>query len=356
MLIYSPGTGSGPWYFRKWAIVILHSIAWILLFSLPYLLRPPFEANKTTTVNPDEGALNLLHRMVEGWLVLSFYLNERLLMPRLAHGHRWWAFALTHLGLFMVLFGGNWLFIRTAAVHTPLLWQPIIFFSLYPYLFVLACSTAYQLIRERLKAQRLRKERENENLRTELSFLRSQVSPHFMFNILNNMVALARKRSEELEPSLIKLSRLLRYMLYETDEEKVPLEKEIEYLQAYIDLQSQRFGHHVKVKVDMKMEGDGYVIEPMLLIPFVENAFKHGTGMIRDAQIDIRLEAANGALSFLVRNKFDPASAEIRDKTRGIGLPNVRRRLNLLYDQKYCLLTKVDDNYYVTSLKINFQP
>jgi sensor histidine kinase YesM len=145
-------------------------------------------------------------------------------------------------------------------------------------------------------------------------------------------------------------------MLYETDEEKVPLEKEVEYLQAYIDLQSQRFGHNVKVKVEMKMEGNGYVIEPMLLIPFVENAFKHGTGMIPNAQIDIQLKAVDGALSFVVRNKYDPASVETRDKTRGIGLPNVRRRLNLLYDQKYCLLNRVDDDIYITSLKINFRP
>jgi hypothetical protein len=356
MSINPPGFGTGPWYSRKWAIVIVHSIAWVLLFSLPYLLRPPFEANRATTLNPDDGALSLLHRAVEGWLVFSFYLNALLLMPRLAHRRRWWTFSLAHLGLFSVLFWGNWIFIATVAVHTPLLWQPILFFSLYPYLFVLAGSTAYQSIRERLKAQRRQKEKENENLRSELSFLRSQVSPHFMFNILNNMVALARKGSEELEPSLIKLSRLLRYMLYETDEEKVPLEKEVEYLQAYIDLQSQRFGHNVKVKVEMKMEGNGYVIEPMLLIPFVENAFKHGTGMIPNAQIDIQLKAVDGALSFVVRNKYDPASVETRDKTRGIGLPNVRRRLNLLYDQKYCLLNRVDDDIYITSLKINFRP
>src|SRR5581483_1788947 len=101
---------------------------------------------------------------------------------------------------------------------------------------------------------------------------------------------------------------------------------------------------------------DGYVIEPMLLIPFVENAFKHGTGMIRDARIDIQLKAVDGALSFIVQNKFDPASVETRDKTRGIGLPNVQRRLNLLYEQKYCLLSRVDDDIYITSLKIDFRP
>src|SRR5215210_8289006 len=105
------------------------------------------------------------------------------------------------------------------------------------------------MFRDKLQADRLASEKETENLKTELAFLRSQVSPHFMFNVLNNMVSLARKKSEQLEPSLIKLSSLLRYMLYETDEEKVLLEREVEYLQSYIDLQKQRFGSKVKVNL-----------------------------------------------------------------------------------------------------------
>lgn len=294
--------------------------------------------------------------MIDCWLIISFYLNALVFVPKLVYPGRYWVFAGVHLALFAILLGGNYLFIRTTATHTPLLWKPMLAFSLFPYLFILASSTAYQLVRDRLNAQRLQKEKENETLKTELSFLRSQVSPHFMFNVLNNMVALARKRSRDLEPSLIKLSHLMRYMLYETDEQKVPLEREIEYLQAYIDLQRQRFGDTVKVNTAMFTADEGYVIEPMLLIPFVENAFKHGTGMILNAEIDIQLRADNSSLCFLVRNKFNAATTEIRDKTSGIGLPNVQRRLNLLYDQKHFLLTTIDDNYYTTSLKINFQP
>jgi len=209
------------------------------------------------------------------------------------------------------------------------------------------------MIRDRLKTDRLAKEKENENLKTELSFLRSQVSPHFMFNVLNNMVALARKKSEVLEPSLIKLSSLLRYMLYETDVDKVALEKEIDYLQSYIDLQKQRFGDKVKVNVSLEVEDDRYMIEPMLLIPFVENAFKHGTGLIREAQIDIQLRAKGKQLYFTVRNRFDPASKEIKDKTSGIGLPNVRRRLNLLYGGDHSLVNTVEADCFIISLQIN---
>ena len=195
-------------------------------------------------------------------------------------------------------------------------------------------------------------EKENENLKTELSLLRSQVSPHFMFNVLNNMVALARKQSDQLEPSLIKLSSLMRYMLYEADEDTVPLEKEIEYLQSYIDLQQQRFGKNVIVNVTFSVNDDHHYIEPMLLIPFVENAFKHGTGMIEDARIDIDLKTEKNKLLFTVRNKFNNVSNNVKDKTSGIGLANVKRRLNLLYGGNHSLLITKNDDCFKVSLEI----
>jgi two-component system, LytTR family, sensor kinase len=202
-----------------------------------------------------------------------------------------------------------------------------------------------------LKMERNAKDKVNENLKTELSFLRSQVSPHFMFNVLNNMVSLARKKSDLLEPSLIKLSSLLRYMLYETDE-KVPLQKEIEYLQSYIDLQQQRFGSTIKIEAEMHA-GDAYLeIEPMLLIPFVENAFKHGTGMIDDAEINIELKVEKCLLTFSARNKFNEASVEMKDKTSGIGLVNVQRRLSLLYDTRHSLMITKQGSWFVVSLQI----
>jgi two-component system, LytTR family, sensor kinase len=224
-------------------------------------------------------------------------------------------------------------------------------FNLFPVLFVLTASTAFRMVSDRVKEDRLKAEKETENLKTELSLLRSQVSPHFMFNIMNNMVALARKKSDILEPSLIKLSALLRYMLYETDE-KVPLQKEIEYLQSYIDLQRQRFGNNVLIKTSMQPEDQAYEIEPMLLIPFVENAFKHGTGMIENAEIDINLQTEKHILSFSVRNKFCDTATEVKDKSSGIGLVNVQRRLDLLYGNKYSLLITKQDNWFIVSLQL----
>ena len=204
-----------------------------------------------------------------------------------------------------------------------------------------------------MREDKLNSEKETENLKTELSFLRSQVSPHFMFNVLNNMVALARKQSDALEPSLIKLSSLLRYMLYETDEDKVLVEKEIEYLNNYIDLQKQRFGKNIRITTSFDEKDKGYTIEPMLLIPFVENAFKHGTGIITDASIDMYLLVENGKLIFTVRNRYNDQVQEIRDKTSGIGLNNVRRRLNLLYDKNHALNIEKKEGWFTVSLQLN---
>ena len=145
----------------------------------------------------------------------------------------------------------------------------------------------------------------------------------------------------------------MRYMLYETDEKKVPLEKEIEYIQSYIDLQRQRFGKNVQVHTAFDNINNGSEIEPMLLIPFVENAFKHGTGIIINAQINIELKEDGGILQFVVSNKYNDVSNESKDKNSGIGLNNVQRRLNLLYGRNHALLINKKDGWFTISLQIN---
>ena len=129
----------------------------------------------------------------------------------------------------------------------------------------------------------------------------------------------------------------MQYMLYYTNEELVLLKTETEYLKSYIDLQQQRFGGKVKVNVSINSPDDFYQIEPMLLIPFVENAFKHGVGLIENPEINIHLETKDDNLSFYVQNKFNNSLPDVKDKASGIGLNNVERRLNLLYKNQYTL-------------------
>jgi LytS/YehU family sensor histidine kinase len=146
----------------------------------------------------------------------------------------------------------------------------------------------------------------------------------------------------------------MRYMLYETDEEKVSLESEEEYLQSYIDLQQQRLSKKVVVNVNFAKADKLYEIDPMLLIPFVENAFKHGTGYIENPKIDIELKAQNNILYFRVSNKYDPEMQQVKDKASGIGLSNVRRRLDLLHPGKYKLDITKENGVFSVSLQINF--
>lgn len=343
------------WYNKKWVVILMHIAAWITLFYLPTLLRPSYNPSDQQQKAPSESTVKfIIFRINDLLLVAFFYLNALVLFPRLIYKNKYLLYFLSIIACYPIWVIQSWLLMAVfnqAEKHYSI--QRHLFFTVFVFLFILACSIAYRTIRDKVLADNLAKEKENEFLKTELSLLRSQVSPHFMFNVLNNMVALARKQSDLLEPSLIKLSSLMRYMLYETDEEKVTLEKEIDYLQSYIDLQQQRFGKKVKINTDFKQADTTYFIEPMLLIPFVENAFKHGTGMIENAMIQIELTAAHDQLLFTVQNKYNPDSIEIKDKASGIGLTNVARRLNLLYKDKHQLLIEKANELFIVTLQIN---
>jgi two-component system, LytTR family, sensor kinase len=353
---------SSAWYQKKWVAIILHISVWLFLFSVPFLLHPYTNTNKPHSEETQSG-IQLLRYIINDLIYIGFfYLNSGWLIPRLIYHRKYKEYAGAIILCFIAVLLLAWF------VFFQLLRQPgfnlpgHVLFNFFLFLFFLASSTAYCLIKDRIHNERITHEKQTENLKTELSFLRSQVSPHFMFNIMNNMVALARKKSNLLESSLIKLSALLRYMLYET-EEKVSLQKEVEYLQSYIDLQKQRFGDNVNIKSCMEKIDRGYDIEPMLLIPFVENAFKHGAGSVTKvpgsdlvlyniAEITIDLSAEKNELRFIVRNKFNENTTETRDKTSGIGLTNVKRRLDLLYRNRHSLQIGKKDGWFIASLQI----
>jgi len=339
--------------YRKGLIIITHTAVWILLFSLPALLRPSNAAEPKQEESARTMADFIIARFNDLLLIGFFYLNAALLIPRLFYRKKYFFYILAVICCFALFTFISWeagLNFSRSDVHFA--FRRHLTFCIFVFLFILACSIAYKTIKDRVLADKLARERQNENLKTELSLLRSQVNPHFMFNVLNNMVALARKQSEQLEPSLIKLSSLMRYMLYETGEQKVLLDKETEYLQSYIDLQLLRFGKKLAVQVHLSPADKQYEIEPMLLIPFVENAFKHGTGIMSNPEINISLTASNDQLQFTVNNKYDPSSIEIKDAAGGIGLANVKRRLALLYAGKYNLQINTEKNIFSVSLQI----
>lgn len=224
------------------------------------------------------------------------------------------------------------------------------------YLFIIGISFSYRLMSDQNIEEKKRKEQETETLKTELNFLRSQISPHFMFNVLNTLVAMARKKSDLMEPSLIQLSTLMRYVLHESNYSRIPLSREVEYLKNYIELQSLRFGDDLNLIMEITAHTEGFEIEPMLLIPFVENAFKHGLGAGNDARLLIRLniDPLISKLHFKVENEIAPLN-DSKDASSGIGLKNVSRRLELLYKDKYTLNTMVNDNIFIADLTIQLR-
>jgi two-component system, LytTR family, sensor kinase len=332
------------WYRSRWASVTFHVLAWLLLFSLPlFSHREPDQTGLNW-----KAVLNTRSLVFDISCITFFYLNAFVLIPSFLNRKKMGIYIALLCGLFVVYL--NLLNISPMQGHKREFLQ-LFFFTLFSYLFFWAMSTVYWFVADKIRTEQLLKEKENENLKTELSFLRSQVSPHFLFNVLNNMVAMARLKSDMLEPSLIRLSGLMRYMLYESDDASVTLIRETEYINSYIELQKIRFAKSLCIKVDMD-PGDNQRIEPMLLIPFIENAFKHGTGNVSDPVIDISLKISEGLIDFRVKNKYDPANEEIKDKVSGIGLPNVIRRLNLLYDQKHMVTINKEHGWFTVSLQI----
>ena len=328
----------------------MHFIVWTMIFLLPYVFNTWDEKGETSSVNPYR-SINTVTNFL--WMGL-FYLNAHVLIPRLSYKRKYLQYALVLIASFciiMLLHGalfnpfvtGRTFNFMSSAVH-----------NIIPFLFTIFVSATYKTFTDRMQLEKETNERKQENLKTELSFLRSQISPHFLFNIMNNIAAMVRLKSDELEPTIYKLSSLMQYMLYETDEDKVLLQSEIEYLQSYIDLQRQRFSERLTLHASLDVKENWHSIEPMLLIPFVENAFKHGTGLIQNPEIEIELKAENDQLYFVVKNRFVQTKTT-KDKTSGIGLANVKRRLELLYGNRHQLAINKTDGWFTVTVQLTFK-
>ncbi|MEM9837366.1 MAG: histidine kinase, partial [Bacteroidota bacterium] len=184
-----------------------------------------------------------------------------------------------------------------------------------------------------------------ENQRTELAFLRSQINPHFLFNTLNNVYSLFFQRSEKALQVIERLTVMLRYGLYEKAE-RVPLKKEVEHLLNFIELEKLRYDYEPALEIDLPETMDGVMVPPLLLIPFVENAFKHGD--LRK-KVTIQLAVQEDFLDFKVANF---TKVQQKDQVGGIGLDNLRKRLALLYGDQQSLHLTHEDDYFAAHLRI----
>jgi hypothetical protein len=231
--------------------------------------------------------------------------------------------------------------------------EPVLFFSinrtLSTCLFLLLLGGMIRLAYSFIKNQNEKRNLENANLYAEVNFLKSQINPHFLFNTLNSIYSQAHARSENTEFSILKLSELLRYSLYDSGADKVPLADDIQYINNYIDLQRLRLSP--KVKLNYKVGGypDGKFIAPLLLISFIENAFKHGISYTQASVITIDIKIFEETLTLTVSN---PIVEKDSFAPGGLGLKNVTRRLELLYPHQYKLLFHHSGDQYTVNLKV----
>ncbi|MBN9298696.1 MAG: histidine kinase [Filimonas sp.] len=214
-------------------------------------------------------------------------------------------------------------------------------------LFILLAGGFIKIALQWFKTEREKEILEKEKLNAELGFLKSQVNPHFLFNSLNSIYSLAHKKADETETAILQLSQMMRYMIYDSNTNNVLLDKELEYLQNYIDLKKLRLAGNIDVRFNVSGNTKGLIIEPMLLIPFIENAFKHGISYAENCYINISITCTDDTLKMEVSNKLIKRA---KDEVGGLGLENVRKRLNLLYPDSYTLDIATSDNTYTTTL------
>ncbi len=222
---------------------------------------------------------------------------------------------------------------------------------------VIAFVAAITFITEWYDHERSRQQLVKEKLESELMFLKSQIHPHFLFNMLNNLYALTLKKSDLAPSMILKISSLLDYMLHEAMAPSVALHREIEVLRDYIELEKIRYGERIAIDLDITGEFDGKRIAPLLLLPFLENSFKHGASEdLENPWVELAISVSDSVFSMRLSNSVSkPLNNNRKGETAGIGFENVRRRLDLLYGNGYELEVLADEKQYSVFLEVQLQ-
>ncbi len=215
-------------------------------------------------------------------------------------------------------------------------------------------STVIKIISDWQRHQRDRKDLETQRMQSEIKFLKSQINPHFLFNTLNSLYALTLKKSDKAPEIVIKLSEMMRYMLYESNERRVPLQKEVNYIQNYLALEALRQSGHADIRFNVEGQITDQTIAPLIFIPFLENSFKHGLNhQISDGYVHVTMKVLDNKLLLRILNSKPAQLPQPSEKTSGgIGLANVQRRLNLLYPNQYKLDIEDSDKEHIVELSL----
>jgi Putative regulator of cell autolysis len=217
---------------------------------------------------------------------------------------------------------------------------------------VVAAGTTIKLISQWLNEENRRKDLEKEQLKTELALLRHQVSPHFFMNTLNNIHALIDIDTDTAKDAVIRLSTLMRYLLYDTAQGQTSLKKEVEFIESYITLMKLKFSKKVRITLDIPQTIPDIQVPPMLFISFLENAFKHGVSYQTDSYVIFRLQTTDNQLNLLIQNSKHKNNEKFDKSYSGIGMTNIKKSLELLFKNNYILNVNENDKEFKVELTI----
>ena len=345
--------------------LFLHIIGWIILVIIPaYLFSDDF------TTNPSY----FFHTYFQLFIyALIFYLNYFLLIPKLFFKNKKLSYFL--LAAFIISAFYSSIYISDKIYFEPTkdfkrfdetmdkmmkehpMPRPSRSWPIYNYFLTSFLITGFSMglrfsgkLRENEKNY---KEAEKEKLNSELAFLKNQISPHFFFNTLNNIYSLAKINSDDTQNAILRLSKLMRYLLYESEHGNTQLSKEIDFMKNYIDLVKLRINDKINLSIVFPENFNDVEIPPLLFIPFIENAFKHGVSYREHSFIDISMKFSSGAIYFKSRNSIISKTGQSHESGSGIGLENVKKRLKLLYPDKHSLSISSSESSFEVSLEIN---
>jgi two-component system, LytTR family, sensor kinase len=290
-------------------------------------------------------SFNVFFNLVYPFVV--FYLFYRYFSPRLFKQKTYRKYILPGLFILVVPFG------LVALLSTFIFTVDLAFYSTLSltYVFTLFFSISgffFFLLEHWVQTEKLAKQ----NLQSELALLKNQINPHFLFNTLNNIDSLIKSNTEKASETLVKLSEILRYMIYETNVEKVELADEIKHIESYIELQKLQFANRELVTISVQGNPANIDIAPMLFIPFVENAFKHCTDKSISNAVRIQFAIYDSQVQFKCVNLSDRTKRINKDETSGVGLNIVRRRLELIYPDRHTLNINEENNTFSVTLSV----
>ncbi|MCK9218952.1 MAG: histidine kinase [Bacteroidales bacterium] len=338
---------------KKHFTLLLHLLVWIMLFSMPYMLSL-------------SQSINIQMLLERSWIpllyyALIFYLNYFLLIDRLFFQKKFVVYAIVNVAIIAVLI---WLnlelkshFFMHYELNRPQGNPPpknlFIYTDLISLLVPLAFAIALKISERWIKTEAERKEAANVKLQSELQHLKYQLQPHFFFNSLNNIYSLVDISPEQAKNTIHSLSKLMRYLLYDTNAELVSLAREVDFMQKYIALMKLRTSEKTVIHVDFSPVKENIMIAPLLFISLIENAFKYGVSASAPSDIYFTLKHNDDQIYFETKNRKYPKShSDIVDS--GIGLLNLKKRLALLYPENYTFSAEVMNENFVTSLTIRY--